>query len=161
MNRYLRFIFLLALIVSTESKTKGDGETVNRSTGVSFQKGSHRLNPGIFYGGSWVGIEYEYGVLNFLGIELGGGYPGMNFGPNIHFYRSHHTDLYVAPNYYVSFRLKNYYAPFINFGSRFYFGESAKIGISAFAGIGYKFDSDQSKSYGLFLAGIGVPIRLN
>lgn len=150
-------------IIGTEDLPPAKTKQINKS---SFHKGANILNPGFLgYGGSLIGFEYEYGILDFLGIQIGGGFLGINAGPNFHVLRAKHADLYFAPN--VVFIPGVFYLPCINFASRFYFGQAARVGISGIIGIGFigndvsvgnvHYDAGQPA----FNIGIGVPIRIN
>jgi hypothetical protein len=160
-NNYLILLLSLASILSAEPENdEGNDATadITDSRGkLSFHKGSQILNPGIAYGGSYLGVEYEYGLLNYLGIEMGAGYPGINVGFHIHCRRSKHVNLYFAPNLLVM-PLDDSYGPFINLGSRFYFGTSARVGISFMILFGYI--SRKLGNYKMLTMGIGVPIRI-
>ena len=173
MFKYFTFILMVAAISfasETEIIGSDDSQGYSRSTEpqnvntASFHKGSHILNPGVGFGNSILGIEYEYGIVDFLGIEIGAGFIGMNVGPNFHVLRTKHVDLYFAPNF--AFVPGLVYMPGLNFGSRFYFGQAAKVGISGMIGFGFIANSVTSGNVHYspgqleINVGLGVPIRI-
>lgn len=106
---------------------------------LGFEQGSRILAAGILFGGSPVGVDFEYGLSSNLGVQFGIGTGGTDLGLNLHLTSDKDKDLYFsfAAAYLPVF--DHLVMPVVSFGSRWYFGASANPGFTFELGSAYAF----------------------
>lgn len=141
-------------------------ETVNEYSG--FGRGSHVITPGLLYGSSLIGVDYEFGITRFLGIQIGGGFVGADAGVNIHILPKKNFDMFFVldGNFLPGLGV----FPGLNLGMRGLFGDRAKVGIAGEIGFMVSTVDRNFEAFGqkvgykkgdiLLNFAIGVPIRI-
>ncbi len=117
----------------------GELEVSGKRLDLGVQAGKKYLTVGVLYGGSPLGIDFEYAFNRAVGGRFGLGLGGVEAGLNFHLTSDLRKDLYFGATAVYLPVFDHLVSPFLFFGMRYFFGESARSGVGFEIGSGYNF----------------------
>lgn len=148
-----------------DDEPSGYKETIKKSGYHGFKSGTQFITPGFLYANSLFGAEYEIGLNRVLGLQVGAGFIGAEFGAVVHMIAKSNFDLHFIADGNLAFGAGVW--PGISLGMRGLFGKAARAGIGGKIGVAF------CTSYinvgnvyhepgdPLLIIGIGAPIRIH
>jgi hypothetical protein len=136
-----------------------------KSAYSGFISGTQFITPGFLYANSLVGVEYEIGLNRVLGLQVGAGFIGAEFGAVVHMIARSNFDLHLIADGNVAFGVG--VLPGISLGMRGLFGKAARAGLGGKIGVAfcttYFYSGNVYHEPGdpLIIIGIGAPIRIH
>jgi len=129
-------------------EVSGELETPGTRLDIGFDQDSKILTTGLLYGGSIIGVDFEYGLSRAIGVKFGVGIPGADVGFNVHLASDLRKDLYFSFTGIYEPALENLFMPAAEFGMRWYIGRAARVGIGIEAGTAVSFQEVEKDLFG-------------
>jgi hypothetical protein len=136
-----------------------------KPTYSGFNSGTQFITPGFLYANSLIGVEYEIGLNRILGLQVGAGFIGAEFGAVLHMIARSNFDLHLIADGNVALGVGVW--PGISLGMRGLFGKAARAGLGGKVGVAfctsYFYSGNVYHEPGdpLLIIAIGAPIRIH
>jgi hypothetical protein len=124
---------------SVAREVVGAADVSGKELDLGVQQGKKYLAVGLLYGGSPIGVDFEYAFNRAVGGRVGLGLGGVEAGLNFHLTSDMRKDLFFAATVAYLPALDHLTTPILGFGMRWYWGPNARTGVGVEIGSGYNF----------------------